>query len=188
MSFLSSAALAAVSKGSVKLALLAHFDFVDDPRRYWMGFGPLRTLDSANWEGTAGVGEISGLNVPIGTVAQQVSFSLSGVDARVAKLARRQSDLVKGRAVTVYVQIFNEDWSPLGTPLHVWSGELDVMSWEQGDDGTFVVKVSAESIWAARRKSPFGFYTDADQQARSPGDRGLELMASLPGKTITWPL
>lgn len=188
MSYLSPAALAAVSKGQVKLALLAHFDFVDDPRRYWLGFGLLPTLDGQSWEGTAGLGSISGLNVPIGTVAQQVSFRLSGVDARVAKLARRQSDLVKGRAVTVFVQIFNDDWSPLGLPLHVWSGELDVMSWEQNDDGSFVVKVTAESIWAARRKSPYGFYTDADQQARSPGDRGLELMASLPGKTITWPL
>lgn len=188
MSFLSSQALAAVSKGGVKLAMLVHFDFVEDPRRYWLGFGPLPTLDGHVWEGTAGLGEISGLNVPIGTVAQQVSFALSGVDARVANLARRQSDLVKGRAVTVFVQIFNDDWSPLGLPLHVWSGDLDVMSWDQSEDGSFIVKVSAESIWAARRKSPFGFYTDADQQARSPGDRGLELMASLPGKTITWPL
>lgn len=188
MSFLSSTALAAVSKNQVKLALLALFDFVDDPRRYWTGLGPLDTLDGAVWDGTGGLGSISGLNVPIGTVAQQVSFALSGVDARVAKLARRQSDLVKGRAVTVFVQIFKDDWQPLGLPLHVWSGDLDVMDWDQDEGGSFVVKVSAESIWASRRKSPFGFYTDADQQARSPGDRGLELMASLPGKTITWPL
>lgn len=188
MTFLTAPALAAIAKRSVKLALLAHFDFVGDPRRYWTGFGPLPTLDGHSWEGTAGLGQISGLNVPIGTVAQQVSFVLSGVDARVATLARRQSDLVKGRACTALVQIFNDDWSPLGNPLHVWSGELDVMSFEQDEDGTYTVKVSAESIWAARRKSPFGFYTDADQQARSPGDRGLELMASLPGKTITWPL
>ena len=188
MPFFSAPAQALVTGQTVRLALLAHFDFVGDPRWYWPGFGPLRTLDNLTWEGTAGLGEISGLNVPIGTVAQQVSFSLSGVDARIATLARRQSDLVKGRACTVFLQLFNADWSVLGNPLHVWSGDLDVMSFEQDEDGTFIVKLTAESIWAGRRKPPFGFYTDADQQARSPGDRGLELMASLPGKTITWPL
>lgn len=188
MAFLTTPTRAALSGVTVRLALLTYFEFADDPRRYWMGFGPLQTLDGPTWEGTAGLASISGLNVPIGTIAQQVSFSLSGVDARVAALARRQSDAVKGRPVTVFLQIFNEDWSLLGNPLHVWSGDLDVMSYDADGDGTYTVSVSAESIWATRRKPSFGFFTDADQQARSPGDRGLELMASLPNKTIIWPV
>lgn len=67
-----------------------------------------------------------------------------------------------------------------------WSGDLDVMSYEAGGVGTYVVKVSAETIWAGWRQSPFGFLTDADQQVRLTGDRGLELMLGLPGKEVKW--
>jgi hypothetical protein len=180
--------VAAVSGPVARLALLAQFDFVDDPRWYWTGFGSLRTLDDHLWEGTAGLAAISGLDVPIGTTAPQVTFTLSGVDPRIIALARRQSDTVKGRAVTVWFQLFNDDWSLRGAPYHIWTGDLDVMTYNAGGDGTYTVSVSAESIWAGRRKPAFGYLSDADQEARSPGDRGLEQVASLPGKTINWPI
>lgn len=186
MSFLGADA-AAVSGPVARLALLAWLDFADDPRWYWSGFGPLRTGDGQVWEGTAGLASISGLSVPIGTAAQQVTFSLSGVDPRVLVLARQQSARVKGRDCAVYLQLFNEDWSLRGPVRHVWSGALDVMTYKAEGDGTYVVELTAENLWAGRRKPPFGFYTDADQQARFPGDLGCQFVASLPGKTIAWP-
>lgn len=186
MSFLGSDA-PAVTGSVARLALLAWFDFVDDPRWYWTGFGPLRTLDGQEWEGTAGLASISGLAVPIGTTAQQVTFALSGVDGRVVKLAQRQSDLVKGRDCAVFLQLFNEDWSLRGPRRHVWSGLLDVMTFDDRGDGTFVVSQTAENLWAGRRKPAFGYYTDADQQARFPDDLGCQFTASIPGKQIYWP-
>lgn len=178
----------ALSDPVVRLALLAWFDFVDDPRWYWTGFGPLRTTDDQIWEGTAGLTAISGLDVPIGTTAPQVTFTLSGTDPRMLVLARNQSDLVKGRAVQVFGQLFDEDWQVEGAQFHIWTGDLDVMTYNVSGEGTYTVQLTAESIWAGRRKPAFGFLTDTDQQARFPGDRGLELVASLPGKTIRWPL
>lgn len=186
MSFLGSDA-PAVAGPVARLALLAWFDFEDDPRWYWTGFGPLRTSDNQLWDGTNEVASISGLAMPLGTSAQQVTFALSGVSARVAALARQQSARVKGRDCAVFIQIFNEDWSLRGPRRHVWSGALDVMTYKFDGAGTYTVELTAENIWAGRRKPPFGFYTDADQQARFPGDIGCQFVASLPGKTINWP-
>lgn len=186
MSFLGSD-VAAVAGPVARLALLAWFDFEGDPRWYWTGFGPLVTDDGQSWEGTGEVASISGLTMPLGTAAQQVTFALSGVSARVAALARQQSARVKGRDCAVFIQLFNEDWSLQGPRRHVWSGSLDVMTYKFNGDATFTVELTAESIWSGRRKPAYGFYTDADQQARFPGDRGCEFVGSLPGKTIYWP-
>ncbi len=185
MSFLGADA-AAVTGPVARLALLAWFDFVGDPRFYWTGFGPLRTSDGQLWEGTSGVTGISGLAMPLGTASQQVSFSLSGVDPRIMALAQQQSDRVKGQDCAVFVQLFNEDWSLRGPRRHAWSGALDVMTYKAGD-GVYTVELTAENIWAGRRKPAHGYYTDADQQARYPGDLGCQFVASLPGKTINWP-
>lgn len=185
MSYLGSDA-DAVEGPTVRIALLAWFDFDGDPRWYWTGFGPLRTSDDQLWEGTAGLATISGLSQPLGTTAQSVTFSLSGVDPRVVALARQQSAKVKGRDCAVYMQLFNDDWSLRGDHLHVWSGALDVMTYK-GSDGVYTVELTAENVWAGRRKPAHGYYTDADQQARFPGDLGCQFVASLPGKTINWP-
>lgn len=186
MSFLGSNA-AKVTSPAAKIALLAWLDFVDDPRWYWTGFGPLFTSDDQLWEGTAGLASISGLSQPIGTVAQQVTFALSGVDPRIIALARRQSDKVKGRDCSVFLQLFDDDWQIVGSRLHVWSGALDVMTYKASEGGLYTVELTAENLWAGRRKPPHGYYTDADQQARFPGDVGCQFVASLPGKTINWP-
>ncbi len=110
------------------------------------------------------------------------------MDARIATVAKRQSDLVKGRDCAVFGQLFNENLSLRGDRFHVWSGQLDVMTFKMEGGNTYTVELSAENLWAARRKPAFGYYTDADQQARFPGDLGCQFVASLPGKTIYWPV
>lgn len=187
MAYFDAATLAALGLPVVRISPLVHFDFVDDPRWYGFQAGPLRTAGGQIWEGTAGLGEISGLSTPIGTTAPVVTFKLSGVDARVAALARKASSAVKGRDASVFVQVFNADWSLLGSPIHIWDGELDVMNYKAEGNGQYSVSVTAETAWVRRNKPPYGYLTDTDQKARFPGDRGLEQVSSLVGKIINWP-
>jgi hypothetical protein len=179
---------AELAKITARVALLAYLDFADGAARYWEGFGELVTSDAQVWQGTAGLTSISGLGSPIGTSAPKVTLGLSAVDPDIVVIASDQSEKLAGRECILWLQIFTEDWQPFGDPIHVWSGELDVMDIEDSGAGTFSVQVSAESIWARRRKPPFAFLTDTDQQSRSSGDRFLEQVGSLPGKTINWPL
>lgn len=187
MAFLSEVVAAAAAGETVRQAVLAHFDFLGQPGWYWMGSGDLRTADGQIWEGVGTLASIDGLDVPVGTTAPVATFTLSGVDVRVAALARQQSALVKGRDVRVLVQFYTEDWILLDAPVEVWSGSLDVMTYRALGEGKFIVSVTAESPWTGRNKPPFGFLNDTDQQARFPGDRGLELVGSLPNKAINWP-
>lgn len=187
MAFLSAVQAAAAAGLTVRPAVLAHFDFLGQPGWYWMGNGPLITADGQVWDGTGAMASIDGLNVPIGTTADVATFTLSGVDMRVAALARQQSALVKGRDVQVLVQFYTDEWGLADLPVNIWGGTLDVMTYLALGDGKFAVSVTAEGEWASRNKPPFGFLNDTDQQARFPGDRGLELVGSLPNKAINWP-
>lgn len=184
---LSQTQAAAAAGLTVRRAVLVHFDFLNQPGWYWLGHGPIRTADGQVWEGTGALGSIDGLTVPIGTTAESVTFTLSGVDVRVAALARSQSALVKGREVRVLVQFYTEEWGLADDAVDIWGGTLDVMTYRALGAGTYSVTVTAEGEWSGRNKPPFGYLNDTDQQARFPGDRGLELVASLPGKAINWP-
>lgn len=191
MPFLSATQAAIAAGHTVRLAVLCEFDFVGGAGRYWLGFGPLLTADGRRWEGTGALGKIEGLDVPVGTTAPKTTFTLSGVDARAAALVRQQGAAVRGRDVRVLLQFYQETGGEIvrfDAPVEAWSGEMDLPRYDALGGGKFAVSVAAEGPWAARNKPPFGFYTDTDQQRRWPGDRGLELMASLPGKVVNWPV
>jgi hypothetical protein len=49
------------------------------------------------------------------------------------------------------------------------------------------ITVSAESLFSLRSRPAFSQYTDTDQKARFPGDRGFEFVPGLVNKIVTWP-
>ena len=49
------------------------------------------------------------------------------------------------------------------------------------------ISVDAESLFSLRSRPPFSQYTDTDQKARFPGDRGFEFVPGLVNKIVTWP-
>lgn len=179
---------------TLEVSFLVHMDFRDSPRRWWQGFGLLEA-GGHQWQGTGELIAIDGLDSPIGTVAPQTTFTLSGVDPTIVTMARNASDQVKGRRVRVYLQFFHvsptdagaQVHSTLDDPVAIWSGTMDQMQYAAEGPSQRSVTVTAESLWASRNRPPFGLYTDADQKARFPGDRGFEQVASLASKQIRWP-
>lgn len=191
MAYLTGDQITALSQSTVRLHKLVHFDFDGDPRWYWDGFGTLKTLDGQEWEGAKGVGVISGLGASSTLASTNLSFTLSGTDPRIIALARDQSGTVKGRDVTVMLQLANADWTLAGAPIHVATAEMDVMTYTMSPLETgghsYTVTVTAEDFWSTKRRAPFGSYSDRDQKGRFAGDRAFEFVAILAaGKTITW--
>lgn len=181
------ATLAAVAAGrTVRASLLVFFDFLEDPMRVWPGSGPL-IAGGYEWSGLGEIGSIEGLEQAIGTVAPTTTFNLSGVSPEIVTLARQSSDRVKGRAAVVYIQFFDAEWQPLDQPYAVWTGVLDQMKYMASGPSQRTVTVSAEGLWTNRRRPKYGLYTDRDQKARFPGDRGLELVTTLASKAVFWP-
>lgn len=186
MGFFTETIRAAASGRTVRAALLAHFDFLDEPTSVWRGYGTL-VAGGRDWSGLGELGDIDGLEQAIGTVAPQSTFTLSGVDPSIVTLARQQSDRVKGRSVTAYVQFFDTNDQTLDEPFAVWSGILDQMKFTAMGVARRTITVTAEGLWTNRRRPPWGLYTDRDQNARYPGDRGLEQVPDLVSKSIRWP-
>ena len=195
MGFFPEAVAAKLAGREVGVALLCFMDFRETARRWWTGFGPLEAGDEL-WQGAGELIQIEGLEQPIGTVAPKTTFQLSGVDATIVRLARQASDRVKDRRCTVYLQFFDlhpddasvAPWSLLDTPFAVWSGLMDQMTYSAQGPSQRGVTLTAESFWTNRRRPPYGFYTDRDQNARFPGDRGLEQVVDLVNKTNRWPV
>lgn len=195
MGFFPATIAAKLAGREVSAALLCHMDFRLEPKRWWTGFGPL-DAGGQTWLGTGELIQIDGLEQPIGTVAPKTTFQLSGIDPSLVTLARQASDRVKDRRCTVYLQFFDltpddasvQPWSTLDQPFAVWSGMMDQMSYSAQGPAQRSITLTAESLWTNRRRPAYGLYTDRDQNARFPGDRGLEQVVDLVNKTIRWPV
>ncbi len=188
MGFFPNTIEAKLSGREVSAALLTYAEFRETPRRWWNGFGTVR-LGGHDWTGIGEWVAIDGLEQPIGTVAPKTTFTLSGVDATIVQMARQASDRVKDRRITVYVNFWDvTDMVPLDQPYAIWSGKMDQMTYTAHGEGLRSVQLTAESVWVNRRRPPYGFFTDRDQNARFPGDRGLEQVVDLVQKTIRWPV
>jgi hypothetical protein len=177
---------AAASGTVVRMGILVHFEFADQPVRAWIGFGTL-TAGGHDWLGIGNFGSVSGLSAPIGTAARPVTFRLSGVDQDMVARCRASEALVTGRRVTVYGQFFGEAWATHDEPFALWSGRMDAMTYDVAGLGQCVVTLSAETLFADRSVALFAYLSNNDQQGRFAGDKGLEFQASLVNKTLIWP-
>lgn len=195
MGFFPETIAAKLAGREVAASLLVYMGFKTTPRRWWTGFGDL-VSGGHTWLGTGSMIQIDGLEQAVGTTAPRTTFTLSGIDADIVTLARQSSDRVKDRSCIIYIQFFEimptdgavQPWTPLDAPYAIWSGIMDQMTYAADGPAQRSVQLTAESIWTGRRKPAYGRYTDRDQNARFPGDRGLEQLPDLIQKQIRWPV
>ena len=175
---------------SVRLSPLVFFDFASGAGRYWFGFGRLKTNDDHLWVGTNDLASLGNIDLPLGGQAPEQTFTLSGVDSTFVAKAKADPDEYRNRTCTVFLQWFNDDWSPLDLPFAFWVGRMAGLSVSQSADDqgfTRTITLRAESLFAGRKRPVFGRYTDRDQQARYPGDKGCERTAGIQQKRVTFP-
>lgn len=149
------------------------------PVRMWSGVGDY-ALPSDNVEpgGTIykGLGQL--LSLPrlqqlINGVAETVDFTLSGVDAQVVAMADAESSSVQNAAVNLGVAFLGEDLQPVSPTAWLWFGEVQTVKINRQASGDKIVRSIALTVGSAfvrRRRPALSYFTDADQQARSPGD------------------
>lgn len=171
---------------TVRFGVLVRFDFTTAPRNLWLGAGRL-WAGGEFWDGLGELGSISGLESALDGTAPVTTFSLSGVDAALVPAALDAENEVKGREVTVYLQFFDHDSQTLDEPYSIYVGTLDVMRVKAQGPGLRTIDVTAETLFARRAMPPWGYLTDRDQQKLFPGDLGLEYVALMVSRTVTWP-
>ena len=117
--------------------------------------------------------------------APVATFKLSGVDDNLIAIAVNSASEVTGNPCTVYLQFLSSAGVPLDDPIAIWAGTMDTLTFQAGVKDQ-AITLTAETLFVDRVRAPFGLYSDTDQRARWPGDRGFEFVASLIFKTVNW--
>lgn len=193
--FFTAEQIALLAAATVRADFLVKFEFVAKTEFAWNGNVSLLANDGNTYLPMFGLGQIDGLGLGGGTASESVTLSLDGLPGQaldwLTQALANTAD-VNQQMVTIALQLFGEDWQPVGMPIPVFRGFMQpprvsrsTMSQDQG--ATQSISVTAENIFFGRARPPFGRNTDRDQQARYPGDKFFGFVNSLLFKTITYP-
>lgn len=172
--------------GRIAQAVLVHMDFQGAPKRWWTGFGDLEVAGQT-WQGLGDLIGISPISSTYQVSAEQVTFELAATPEMLG-LALAAKSRVRERAVTIYLQIFANarmasftagggelmTGDPIGSPMALYSGLMMRMPWSASGSTERRIRLECEGLFFRRNAPPRGRWTDSDQKARYPGDRGFE--------------
>lgn len=178
-------------RGNVACTILCQMDFLTTPQNWWLGYGPL-TADGVEYHGTGDVIKISSMSMTYGVSAGMVRFDIPSASPQMVARCDNQATEVNNRRCQVLYQLFSTEERDgehqgrlIGDPISMFVGYMrDMRSTSSAD--TRNIELEAYGRMSRQAKAPYGRWTDADQQARYPGDTGMGLIPSLKDKTIVW--
>lgn len=178
---LTAAVTAAVTSDLVRLCRLFYADFESGPIYLHDGVGTI-TWDGNDYGGVGTYGGISGTEEDSEQSASQVTFTLSGIDPSMISIALGEH--YQGRDIISYLGYMNADGQLILDPIIEFKGKMDNMNITIGNTATIELRaVDERADWDRPR---VGRWNNADQQARYPGDKGLEFAEETNNKEIRW--
>jgi hypothetical protein len=165
--------------------------------RVWLGVGSIRpginAIDATDeiYTGMGQLVDVPALSQLINGVADRITFHASGVSPEVLALTEKESN-VKNADVAIGIALFGREWQQLGPPRWLFRGHADYVALQQQSDQggkgiTRVIELSVGSLFTGRRRRGLSYLTDAEQQARHPGDKFCERTALYSETTKNWP-
>lgn len=179
---LTSAASAALTASNVKLALLFQADFDSGTTRAWTGLGDL-SWNSQTWYGTGNYLTIGGIEETNEIKATGTTVTLSGIPSELVSIAL--SEDYQGRAMTIWLALFDSSNAIISDPIQVLSGRMDIMEIQEGGE-TATISVSVENRLIDLERPRVRRYTNEDQKIDYPNDKGFEFVPSIQEKQIIW--
>jgi hypothetical protein len=179
----------AASRGAGALvAILAELDFTSGFARAWTGVGPLRWNDRV----FLGTGDLIG----VGTVEETIEARSSGITLTLSAAAMgeqagfilehalAEANSFQGRPVRVWLALLAGDATLLAEPVPLAEMRMDTMAIVDGRDAR--ITLTAEGELGDLDRPRTRRYTNEDQQAEFPGDRGLEYVPSVQELQFKW--
>lgn len=178
---MSAAMVTEVTTAALSPVLMAELNF-SSPVRLWTGYGTL-TYAGNGYLGMGDLGSIAPVEETTDLSARGMIFQLSGVPTAFISLALNED--YQGRPCSVMLGALSPTAGLIASPVTVFVGKMDVMT--INDDGsTATIGLSAESRLVDFRRVRELRYTDEEQAAIDPTDKGLEFVNSIQEKTIFW--
>jgi hypothetical protein len=182
MKSVSPAMKAALLGGAVRTVYLCQIDHPTGMVYLNSGILPV-TWNGQQWTALGTLGTITGMAQSRDAKSQQVTLTLAApqLDA-VAQDIISQS--VAGRQAWVWQAFFTEDWQVIADPLLMADVTMDSLEVVIDDGGRQSLQIQGfMTQFAARRVMPV-YYSNEEQQARFPGDTGMDRIAELADKVI----
>lgn len=128
---------------------------------------------------------------------QRVSFTVSGVDADLFRLAITEAERVRGAQIIAFLILQKPSGAPVGAPIAMYAVTGDNVTYSASkssprDPELRQITLTANSILATQSRSPLAFYSDPDQRyitsgGANPVDEFCKFVATLTDKTLVWP-
>lgn len=160
---------------------LAELSFASGYVRAHTGVGDI-IFNGNTFLGVGAYGGISGVREGSNLEAEKITATLTGVDPAFISLALNEQ--YQGRSASFWIGFLNAAGQLIANPVLVFGGRIDTMNIQLGNKGTVTVSVINKlADWA---KPKVRRYNDADQQARFPGDLGLQYVERAAERTLFW--
>ena len=174
--------LAATTADVVAPVHFAELQFDSGTVRVHSRLGTL-TWGGNDWIGLGRFGGASAVEETADLSRKTVTYTLSGIPGDLMSVVLDEH--YQGRPARLYLGFLDTVTNQLlDTPELLDQGRMDVSDTDEGE--TCSISITAESRFAAWERPVIRRYTDADQQARFPGDRGLEFVSQAAQREVPW--
>lgn len=172
-----------INKESIGVALLfAELDFASGFVRVHTGIDTI-TWGGFDWLGVGTLGFVSNVEESAELQKRTLQYTLTGIPNAMISIVLGED--YQGRAARLYIGFLNQTTGQLvATPDLLDQGRMDVS--EITESNECKVTITTESRIAAWDRPVVRRYTNADQQARFVGDKGLEFVDQAAQKEINW--
>ena len=161
--------------------LLVELDFASGTVYAHSGAGNF-VWNGNTYLGIGRLGKVSEIEETEALQANAIKLELSGVDPADVSISLNEE--YQGRPARLYIAYLDENYALTGAPVGPFSGQMDTMDGEMGKVSTITLTVESRLVdWMRARTRR---YTDADQQAEYPGDKGLEYVSHMAEKEVVW--
>ena len=193
MSFFTPEQIEIFSQKVIRVDFLIKMEFLSETKYLWNGHYDLK-IGLNTYKPLHGIASLDGLGALMNQQSEAVSLKVSGLptDNDFLSLALEETPEANQQLCTLYLQFFDEDWQPVGSPTGFFWGfmqpprvERSTQSDEEG--ATQAITIDVENAFFNRSKPPFGRLSDRDQQIRSPGDLFLQFAMALLYRVYTYP-
>lgn len=176
------AALAAVTAEVVTRTMAVELDFLSGVVRY-AGCPQDLVIGGNAFLGIGGLGGISAAAEGAELRSYGLTLSLAGIPRDIVAVALAEP--YQGRRGTVWEVPLSAAGAPVADPIVIFRGRMDTMDVQLGETAT--VRLQLENRLADWDRPRMRRYTDEDQQAAFPGDKGFRFVAATTEKEIVWP-
>jgi len=178
----SSANTTALQARVVRAVLLADLEFASGTLN--LTNAPFNiVVGGVTYQGVGQFGGTSPVEEGIELQAYNLALQLNGIPTALLAIALGED--YQGRSCTVSLLLLDEGHRPIDDAIVLFRGRMDVMRITAGETGT--IELTAESRLADWERPRVRRYTNADQQLRFAGDKGLEFVSQMAEKEIIWP-